>query len=73
MEDEPFWGNLYDEYAASILYAKDEKVYVDGLAKQQSHITEIQQDGLHVFFKNHEELFSGKIGYYPHRKFRIEI
>ena len=33
MEYDQFWGYLYDEYAASILYAKYEKVDVDGLAK----------------------------------------
>ena len=39
MEDEKFGGDLYDEYAASILDAKYEKVDVYGLAKEQSHIT----------------------------------
>ena len=73
MEDEKFGGDMYDEYAASIIYAKYEKVYVDGLAKEKSHLTEIQQEDLHVLFKNHEELFSDKLGYYPHRKFHIEI
>ena len=45
---------MYDEYAASILDAKYEKVDVDGFAKEQSYLTEIQQEGLHVLFKNHE-------------------
>ena len=31
--------NLYDEYAASILDAKYEKVDLDGIEKEQSHIT----------------------------------
>ena len=39
MEDEQFRGDLYDEYSASILDEKYEKVYVDGLAKEQSHLT----------------------------------
>ena len=73
MEDEKFEGDRYDEYAASILDEKYEKVDVDGLAKEQSNLTEIQQEDLHVLFKKHEELFSGKLGYYPHRKFHIEI
>ena len=73
MEDEQFGGDLYDKYAASILDAKYEKVDVDGLAKEQSHLPKIQQEDIHVLFKNHEELFSGKLGYYSHRKFHIEI
>ena len=71
MEDEKFEGYLYDDYSASILDAKYEKVDVDGLAKEQSHLTEIQQEYLYVISKKHEELFSGKLGYYPHRKFHI--
>ena len=71
MEDEQFGWYLYYEYAASILDAKYEKVDVDGLAKYQTHLTEIQQEDLHILFKKHEELFSGKLGYYPHRKFHI--
>ena len=39
MEDEQFWGYLYDEYAAFIIDAKYEKVDVYGLAKEQSHLT----------------------------------
>ena len=73
MEDENFGGDLYDEYAASILDEKYEKVDVDGLTKERSHLTESQQEDLHVLFKKHEELFSSKLGYYPHRKFHIEI
>ena len=49
------------------------KVDVDGLAKEKLHLTESQQEDLHVLFKKHEELFSGKLGYYPHRKFHIEV
>ena len=64
MEDEKFGGNLYDEYAASILDAKYEKVDLDGIEKEQSHITESQQEDLYVLFKKHEELSSGKLGYY---------
>ena len=73
MEDEKFGGDMYDEYAASILDAKYEKVDVDGLAKEQSHLTKIQQEDLHVIFKKYEEIFSGKLWYYPHRKLYIEI
>ena len=54
MEDEKFGVYLYDEYAAYILYAKYEKLDVDGLAKEQSYLTEIQQEDLHVLFKKHE-------------------
>ena len=73
MEDEQFGGELYDEYASSILDAEYEKVDVDGFSNEQSHLTEIKQEDLHVIFKIHEELFIGKLGYYPHRKFHIEI
>ena len=41
MEDGKFGEDLYDEYAASRLDAKYEKVDVDGLAKEESHLTEI--------------------------------
>ena len=73
MEDDKFGGDLYDQYGASILDTKYEKVDLDGLAKEQSHLPEIQQEDLHILFKNNEELFSGKLGYYPHRKFHVEI
>ena len=62
MEDEQFGGYLYDEYAASIKDTKYEKLDVYGLAKEQSHLTESQQEDLNVLFKNHKELFSGKLG-----------
>ena len=39
MEDEKFGGDMYDEYAAYILDEKYEEVDVDGLAKEQSHLT----------------------------------
>ena len=54
MEDEKFGGDMYDEYAAYILDAKYEKLDVYGLAKEQSYLTEIQQEDLHVLFKKHE-------------------
>ena len=38
MEDEQFGEDLYDGYAASILDVKYEKVDVDGLVKEQSHL-----------------------------------
>ena len=61
MEDEQFGGYLYDEYEASILDAKDEKVDVDLLAKEKSHLKESKQEDLHVLFNNNEELLSGEL------------
>ena len=54
MEDEKFGIGLYDYYSAFILDAKYEKLDVDGLAKEKSHLTEIQQEDLHILFKKHE-------------------
>ena len=34
------------------------KVDADGLAKEQSHVTEFPQEYLHVLFNKHKELFS---------------
>ena len=62
-----------DNYASKILDAKYDKVNVEDVAAAQSHLTPTQKSDLAKLLKKHEELFSGKIGLYPHKKNIIEL
>ena len=45
----------------------------DVVAESQHHLSPSQKDQLRELFHKHRELFSGRIGRYPHRKFHIEL
>jgi len=62
-----------DNYASKILDAKYDKVNVEDVAAAQSHLTPTQKSDLAKLLKKHEELFSGKLGLYPHKKINIEL
>ena len=43
------------------------------VAESQQHLTSKQRNDLKEMFVQHQELFSGRIGRYPHRKFHIDL
>ena len=73
IENEWLGFDPLDSYASKILDAKYEKVKVEDVAAAQSHRTPTQRDNLAKLLKKHEELFSGKLGLYPHTKIKIEL
>ena len=74
-EEQLFGRDWYDPacFAAAILDAKYEKVDVDDVVEQLTHLSQSQRDDLLKVLKNFTKLFDGTLGVYPHRKFHINI
>ncbi len=74
-EEEPFGMDWYDPtcYAVEILDAKYEKVEVDEVINQLSHLNPQQKEDLKRVLREHIKLFDGTLGVYPHRKFHIDL
>ena len=75
-EEEALFGrDWYDPdcFATAILDAKYEKVNVDDVVEQLTHLSESQRDDICAVLKKFTELFDGTLGVYPHRKFHIDI
>ena len=67
-EEEDFGlENLECYTAAPILDAKYEKVNIDDVIAEQSHLSESQQKDLKSLLEKHEKLFDGTLGVYPHK------
>jgi hypothetical protein len=47
------------------------KADIPHVVMQQAHFTSSQRNDLHDIFDRHAPLFRGKVGTYPHKKFRI--
>ena len=62
-----------DNYATEILDAKYNKIDVNDVVIQQSHLTATQKRDLLELLTKHSKLFSDKLGSYPHKKFHIGI
>ena len=69
-----------DEYLDStgyrsktILSSKYEAADVDEVARQQSHLSERQQQQLADVLRKHTKLFSGKLGIFPKRQVHLEL
>ena len=56
-----------------ILHSKYEQVDTNDVAKQQTHLSEEQQDDLARLFKSYTKLFLGKLGKYRHRKVHLDL
>ena len=56
-----------------ILDARYEKVSIDEVVKQYSHLTVQQKADIKQVLDNFTKLFDGTLGDYPHRKFHIEL
>ena len=75
-EEEALFGkDWYDPdcFAAAILDAKYEKVDVDDVVEQLTHLSESQRDDISRVLKKFTRLFDGTLGVYPHRKFHIDV
>jgi hypothetical protein len=74
-EEELFGMDWYDPncYAVEILDAKYEKVEVDEVTNQLTHLNLQQKEDLKQVLKEHTKLFDGTLGVYPHRKFHINL
>ena len=68
-EEELFGMDWYDPtcYAIEILDAKYEKVEVDEVTNQLTHLNLQQKEDLKQVLKEHTKLFDGTLGVYPHR------
>jgi hypothetical protein len=60
-------------YAVEILDAKYEKVEVDEVTNQLTHIILQQKEDLKQILKEHTKLFDGTLGVYLNRKFHINL
>jgi hypothetical protein len=75
-EEEQLFGRDWynpDCFATTILDDKYEKVTLDDVVKQLTHLSKSQQNDLLNVLKDFRNLFDGALGVYPHRKFHINI
>jgi hypothetical protein len=74
-EEDLFGMDWYDPtcYAVEILDAKYEKVEVDEVTNQLTHIILQQKEDLKQILKEHTKLFDGTLGVYLNRKFHINL
>jgi hypothetical protein len=54
-------------------HAKYEKVEVDEVINQLSHLNPQQKEDLKRVLQEHTKLFDGTLGVYPHRTFHIDL
>ena len=69
-EVELFGMDWYDPncYAIEILDAKYEKVLVDDVISQLTHLDDQQKADIKLVLNDFTKLFDGTLGVYPHRK-----
>lgn len=78
-EEEEWLGyddDYFDNYAmssANILDAKYDKVQIDDVVEEQTHLTDQQREDLRKLLMKYTKLFDGTLGVYPHKKFHIEL
>ena len=65
------WLDCY--LTSTILDAKYNQVTTEDVIKQQLHLSAEQKKDLRKLLEKHKELFSGKLGLYPHKKFHIDV
>ncbi len=75
LEDEFFGMDWYDPTccASEILDAKYEKVLVDDVIDQLDHLNAQQKNDLKGVLNEYTKLFDGTLGFYPYRKFHIDL
>ncbi len=66
------WYNP-DCFATIILDAKYEKVNMNDVVNQLTHLSATQKEDLRNVLRDFSNLFDGTLGVYPHRKFHIDI
>jgi hypothetical protein len=75
LEDDFFGMDWYDStcYTSEILDAKYENVLVDDVIDQLDQLNAKQKTNLRQVLNEHNKLFDGTLGVYPHRKFHIDL
>jgi hypothetical protein len=74
-EHEFFGIDWYDPHchATEILDAKYEKVLVDDVIDQHTHLNAHQKSDIRQVINKHTKLFDGTLGVYPHKTFHIDL
>ena len=74
-EEQPFGRDWYDPdcFVTANLDARYEKVNVDDVVEQLTHLSKSQQDDLLNVLEDFNNPFDGTLGVYPHRKLHINI
>ena len=62
-----------DCFASEILDAQYEAMDLDETMMKQTHLTSAQQEDLRKLLLKYPQLFNGKLGKYPHRRFHIKL
>jgi hypothetical protein len=71
-EDELFGHGLLESYAAESLDGKCSRADIEGMVANRHHLTVKQQcDVLDVLWQ-HQKLFDGSLGVYPHKNIHID-
>eukprot|EP00957_Ditylum_brightwellii_P114593 8738052-Ditylum_brightwellii.AAC.1 len=73
LEDEIFSKDWLHSYATKILDAKYEFIGVIDVVDRQDHLSQSQKDNLLSMLWNHQQMFDGTLGKYPHKEFHIDI
>eukprot|EP00957_Ditylum_brightwellii_P053311 4041495-Ditylum_brightwellii.AAC.1 len=73
LEEELFGKDWLHSYATKILNAMYEFTDVIDMVNQQDYLTQSQKNDLLLLLWNHQQIFDGTLGKYPHKKFHIDI
>ena len=73
-EEEDFGEDWLDSYSTTeILDAKYDKVGLNKVVRNQTHLNHEQQEDLHRLFEQHKKLVNGTVEVYPHKTFQIDV
>lgn len=71
---DPASTNVSDSFvAAPIAAAKYEAANLEEVIASQHHLHTAQRNELYRIFLENKDLFSGKLGVYPHREFKLQL
>ena len=74
LEEDEFDACLFDKCLVDkILERKYQKVTTKEVSDLQEHLTPRQWDQLNDVLNKHTSLFDGKLGFYPHNKFHLDL
>eukprot|EP00957_Ditylum_brightwellii_P039973 3026028-Ditylum_brightwellii.AAC.1 len=62
-----------ENFAVEIKDAKYEETSAEDVAKEQKHLSPMQQQLLQKVLEKMPALFDGKLGLYPHKKIHLEV
>ena len=71
-----FWNDPYNvrmALATQIQESKYDQTTAEEVASKQLHLTQQQQQDLVKILQGYPDLFSGKLGLYPHRKVHLDL